>query len=163
MVSPGWLSALTSSSWENHGLPDLGSNTAAFLCCCYQFCETLAWSPVIFRCWREGRRVRKASLCSRTQDSRMELPHSGSTACHENHPTLAGLNERENVLVSVNKSSKSGLLQVRFDPADYRTSPRALLVLVSLSASTQYYLPLPTARSPPFMNANVSDIKSIYT
>lgn len=111
----------------------------------------------------EGGRVRKASLCSRTQDSRMELPHSGSTACHENHPTLAGLNERGNVLVSVNKSSKSGLLQVRFDPAEYRTSPRALLVLVSLSASTQYYLPLPIARSPPFMNANVSDIKSFVS
>ena len=93
----------------------------------------------------------------------MELPHSGNTACHENHPTLAGLNERENVLVFVNKSSKSVLLQVRFDPADYRTSPRALLVLVSLSASTQYYLPLPIARNPPFMNANVSDIKSFVS
>lgn len=127
----------------------------------------------------------KACLHSRTQDSGKDLLHSRNTACHEDRhcmprrpplrvmktttachekkkKTLTGLNKRENVLAFVKKkkSSKLVLLQMGFDPADYGLAPRAVLVLASSSASTPYYLPLPIALSPPFMNANVSGIAS---
>lgn len=44
------------------------------------------------------------------------------------------------------------MLQVRFDPVDYKISPRVLLVLASTSASVEYYLSLPIPVSPPSMN-----------
>lgn len=51
---------------------------------------------------------------------------------------------------------------MKFDPADYRTSLRVLLVLASSSAPMEYYLFHPIAVSHPSMNAVFLALQDLY-
>lgn len=109
-----------------------------------------------------GGRNQEAPLNFRTQDSRKDLLHSGNSACRENYPILTGLNKREMFWPLQTNSFKAVLLQVMFDRADYRISPRVLLVLASSSASLEYHLSHPVPVSPPFVNTMFLALQALY-
>lgn len=140
LVLNGYLS-LPPALGETMGFLSLVLTQLPFFGVVNSSCGKLAWSPIIFRCQRE-----RSERLPKLQDTgfQKETFTFWEYGLSRNPPNSCWIKEKGKCFgFCKQKNSKSYLLQLRFDTADYRIAPRGLLVLASSSASVQQYVPLP--------------------